>query len=267
MKLGLVTYRLAENWDVDTIIEKCAQNGFEGVELRTTHAHGVEVALSAGERAEVRRKFEDSPVALAGLGSAFEYHSPDRDELREQIEGTKEYARLAADVGAPGIKVRPNGLAVDQGVPESETLEQIGRALAECAEFAAPLGVQVRLEVHGPETCRTPRIARIMEVADHPNARVCWNSNEADLLDGGFDAAFDRLKDRIALVHMRDLCEPGYPWRLLIRRLSEIGYEGFCLSEIMPNEDPDRIMRFARALFDALRDLADNAPETCTDAV
>ena len=76
MQLGLVTYNMAKEWDIDTIIEKCANTGFEGVELRTTHAHGVEVDLSKEERAEVKKRFEDSPIELAGLGSAFEYHSP-----------------------------------------------------------------------------------------------------------------------------------------------------------------------------------------------
>ena len=50
MRLGLVTYNLAKDWDVDTIIANCTETGFEGVELRTTHAHGVEVELSAAAR-------------------------------------------------------------------------------------------------------------------------------------------------------------------------------------------------------------------------
>ena len=110
MKLGLVTYNMAKEWDIPTIIEHCEATGFQGVELRTTHAHNVEVNLSAAERRDVRKQFEDSSIELAGLGSAFEYHSPDSDELRQNIEGTKVYSQLAADVGAPGVKVRPNGL-------------------------------------------------------------------------------------------------------------------------------------------------------------
>ena len=43
MKLGLVTYNMAKDWDVPTIIKNCQDTGFEGVELRTTHAHKVEV--------------------------------------------------------------------------------------------------------------------------------------------------------------------------------------------------------------------------------
>ena len=70
-KLGLVTYQLAKDWDVETIIANCTEAGFEGVECRTTHAHGVEVSLTPAERSAVRARFEDSPVALAGLGSAW----------------------------------------------------------------------------------------------------------------------------------------------------------------------------------------------------
>ena len=111
MKLGLVTYNMAKEWDVPTIIERCEATGFQGVELRTTHAHNVEVDLSAAERRSVRELFEDSAIELAGLGSAFEFHSPDSEELRQNVEGTKAYSQLASDVGAPGVKVRPNGSA------------------------------------------------------------------------------------------------------------------------------------------------------------
>ena len=42
MKLGLVTYNLANEWDLETIEKNCTETGFEGVELRTGHGHGVE---------------------------------------------------------------------------------------------------------------------------------------------------------------------------------------------------------------------------------
>jgi len=46
MKLGTVTYNLAKDWDVATLIKNCTEAKFQGVELRTTHAHKVEVNLS-----------------------------------------------------------------------------------------------------------------------------------------------------------------------------------------------------------------------------
>lgn len=249
MKLGLVTYNMAKDWDIPTIIERCKATGFEGVELRTTHAHGVEVGLSAAARREVRKRFEDSPVRLAGLGGTFEYHAADAGVLRQNVEGTKEYVRLAHDVGAPGVKVRPNGFP--EGVSREKTIEQIGKALRECGEFAKDYGVQVRLEVHGRETCQPANIRKMMDVADHDNVFVCWNSNAQDVVDGSVRQSFDLLKHKIALVHINEL-HTAYPYRELFRLLQWHGYGGFCLAEIPGSPDAERVMNYYRALFRAL---------------
>jgi sugar phosphate isomerase/epimerase len=253
MKLGSVTYNIAKDWDVATLIKNFEATGFEGVELRTTHAHGVEVALSKGERAEVKKRFADSKVGLMGLGSAFDYHTADHGKLRKDIEATKEYIVLAHDVGASGVKVRPNGLPKE--VPVEKTLEQIGRSLRELAEFAAGYGQQIRLEVHGMGTSLLPNIKRIMDVADHKSAGVCWNSNQTDLEGAGFDHNFDQVKDKIFVVHMRDLYLEEYPFRRLLTRLKEIGFNGYCLAEIPPSADPLRVMRYYRALWLAYQNL------------
>ena len=50
LKLGTVTYNIAKDWDVPTIIKNLTEAGFDGVELRTTHKHGVEISLSAPAR-------------------------------------------------------------------------------------------------------------------------------------------------------------------------------------------------------------------------
>ncbi|MCK6501394.1 MAG: sugar phosphate isomerase/epimerase, partial [Nitrospira sp.] len=247
MKLGLVTYNLAKDWDIETIIRNCAETGFAGVELRTTHAHKVEVGLSKDERASIRKRFADSPVALYGLGSAFDYHTPDQDKLRRDIDATKEYIVLAQDVGATGVKVRPNGLPKE--VPVEKTLEQIGRSLKELGQFGADHGQMIRLEVHGAGTSLLPNIRRIMEVADHPNVGVCWNSNQTDLEGDGFDANFNSVKARIVEVHMRDLFLEEYPWARLLKALVASGYRGFCLAEIPESKDPVRVMRYFRGLW------------------
>ena len=250
MKLGLVTYNMAKDWDIPTIIENCAATGFRGVELRTTHAHNVEVDLSASKRQEVRKQFEDSPIELAGLGSAFDYHSTDAEEVRENIDGTKEYAQLAADVGAPGVKVRPNGLPGE--VPVEETLTQIGLSLRECGEFASNLGVQIRLEVHGRETSHVPHIRTIMDIADHDSVSVCWNSNPGEVEDGSVKNNFDLVKERIQLVHINELHRREYPWRELFGLLKTAGYDGYTLAEIPESSDPVRMLNYYRALWEAL---------------
>jgi len=253
MKLGIVTYEIAKSWDVPTIIKNCAATRFQGVELRTEHAHGVEVTLSKSQRAEVKQKFHDSHVELMGLGSIFDYHTPDQAKLRADIAATKEYIILAHDVGAPGVKVRPNGLPAN--VPKEKTLEQIGRSLRELGEFGEGYGVQIRLEVHGKDSSEVPAIKTIMDTADHKNVGVCWNSNQSDLDGEGFEHNFELLKEKIFTVHMRDLYLEEYPFRKLLQGLNGNGFTGYCLAEIPESTDPLRVMRYFRALWLAYQDL------------
>jgi sugar phosphate isomerase/epimerase len=253
MKIGTVTYQLGQNWDIDTIVKNCEAAKFQGVELRTSHKHGVEVTLSPEQRQNVRRRFEDSKIELMGLGSAFDYHTPDQEKLKKDIAATKEYIKLAHDVGATGVKVRPNGFPKETS--KEKTLEQIGRSLRELGEFGDTHGVQIRLEVHGTGTSLLPHIKTMMDVADHPMVGVCWNSNQSDLEGDGFDHNFDLVKSKIFTVHMRDLYLEEYPFRRLLTRLNEIGFAGYCLAEIPESTDPVRVMKYFRALWLAYQNL------------
>ena len=253
MKLGTVSYNLAMDWDIATIIKHCTEAKFEGVELRTTHKHGVEVALSKEQRSEVKKRFADSPVALVSLGSAFDYHTPDQAKLKKDIAATKEYLVLAHDVGAAGIKVRPNGLPKE--VPVEKTLEQIGRSLRDLGEFAAGHGQKLFLEVHGGGTSLLPHVKTIMDVANHPQVGVCWNSNATDLAGEGFDHNFNLVKKKIFTVHMRDLYLEDYPFRKLLTALNDSGYTGFCFAEIPSSPDPVRVMHYYRSLWLAYQGL------------
>ena len=253
MHLGMVTYNLAQDWDIATIIKNCETACFEGVELRTSHGHKVEVNLSKEQRQEVRKRFEDSKVKLMGLGSAFDYHTPDQTKLRKDIEATKEYIVLAQDVGASGVKVRPNGFPKE--VSKEKTLEQIGRSLRELGDFARDHGLVIRLEVHGQGTSFPPHIKTILDTANHPSVGACWNSNATDLDGEGWDHNFDLLKDKIFSVHMTDLFQEEYPYRKLLTRLNETGFKGFCLAEIPASTDPVRVMKYYRGLWLAYQGL------------
>ena len=256
MRLGLVTYNIASDWDLPTLIQRCRDTGYEGVELRTTHAHGVEPDITAERRREVRAMFQDSGVTLWGLGTACDYHRNDPAAVRENIELTKRFCELARDVGATGVKVRPNGLV--EGVPEEKTLEQIGKALRECGQAAADNGVEIWLEVHGHETQHPPRIRRIMDVCGHPSVGVCWNSNPTDVKDGSIREYFELLRPFIRSCHITELAN-DYPWRELFALLRAAGYDRFTLQEIQPlegtkdPEDIERFLRYYRALWAALQ--------------
>ncbi len=106
MRLGLVTYNWGKELGRSTLLQNCEATGFEGVELRSTHKHGVEITIDAARRREVKNLFADSNVELVGSAAACEYHSPDPATVKKNIEETKA-SKLCKDVGGSGVKVRP----------------------------------------------------------------------------------------------------------------------------------------------------------------
>jgi len=249
MAFGMVTYQWGKDWDLPTLLANCAKARIGGVELRTSHAHKVEPNLNDAQRAEVKKRFADSPVAMVGIGSAEEFHHPDPARLAKAIEATKAFIKLSHDVGGSGVKVRPNDLP--KNVPQEKTIEQIGKALNVVGAFGADYGQQIRLEVHG--ACSPlPIMKRIIDVADHPNVGLCWNSNVADLKGDGLVANFNLVKRRFGrTTHVRPLDSRDYPFAELIRLFVEMDYQGWLLLEAGGTpKDPIRDLTHQRELFE-----------------
>jgi len=250
MKLGIVTYMWGAEWDLPTLIKNCADTGFEGVELRTTHKHGVEVTLTPDQRREARKRFDDSQVKFLGPGTACEYQNPDPAVVKQNIELTKKFVELSHDIGGTGVKVRPNGLV--KGEDQAKTIDRIGRALHECAEYASGYGQEIRVEVHGGGTSDPAVMKLILEAANHDGVVACWNSNPGETVDGSIARSFNLLKNKIGgTVHIHDLYDP-YPYRELLALLRLQDYDGYCLSESPATPDVLRVMRYYRMLFDEL---------------
>jgi sugar phosphate isomerase/epimerase len=250
MLLGTVTYDICKNWDLETLIGKLEQAGFEAVELRTSHKHGIEPSLSAAEREKVRARFERSKVRLLSYGTVAEFHSPDDAVRAKHVADAKAFIDLAHDTGAWGIKVRPNGLPKD--VPQETTVGRIGAALRELGDYGAGKGVEIWMEVHGRDTQNPPVAAAIMKAARHENVGACWNSNPTDLVNGSIKPSFEMLRPYIKNVHINELANPAYPWRELFTLLRQMKYERYTLCECQESKEPERFLAWYRALWKEL---------------
>src|SRR5688500_16646998 len=157
MLLGAVTYNVCKDWDLETLSAKLEEAKFEGVELRTTHKHGVEPSLGPSDRERVRARFARSKVRLVSFGTVCEFHSPDAAVRKKNVDDGKAFIDLAHDTGAWGIKVRPNG--IPQGVPPATTIGNIGASLRELGDYGAGKGVEIWVEVHGRDSQNPPNMA------------------------------------------------------------------------------------------------------------
>jgi sugar phosphate isomerase/epimerase len=255
--LGLVTYNTAAKWNLDTILRACRAAEIGAVEFRTTHAHGVEPALDADQRAAVRKKCADAGLVIWGCGTTCEFHAADPDVVRKNVDECRRFAELVRDLGGKGVKVRPNGLVPGKSVAES--CRQIGAALRECGRDAAALGVEIWVEVHGPQTQKPALMHSIMRECDHPNVGITWNSNPSDVAGGSVATAFELLRPWLRSCHINDLYKNrtgGYPYRELFRLLRKSGYDRWTLIEIgrtPPDADSGiELLKYYRALWGEL---------------
>ena len=255
MKLGLLTYDIARDWDLSTLLRTAKDLGFDGLSFRVDrgHAHGVELSLPHSQRQRVRDEVTAVGLEVCGLSSGCYYDTLDPRELRAQIEHTKELLQLAADVGASGLKVFGNNFHEDEGVPRERTIHQIARALKECAQSGADVGVEVRFEMHG-DLAPWPYSEQVMELTDEPNVGLIYNSDPRDVVKGSIRETLERTRPWLRHVHLHDLSDP-FPYRELCQFLVEVAYDGYAVAELAGSTDPARVLRYFYTLWQAYLEL------------
>jgi sugar phosphate isomerase/epimerase len=250
LHLGCVTYNLLKDWDLETIIKKLEEAGYEAVELRTEHKHGVEPSLTSEQRKQITARFQQSKVRLLSFGSTCEFQSPDAAVRRKQVEIGKQWVDLAHDTNAWGVKVRPNGIA--HGETVESTVPRVAECLRELGDYGQGHGVEIWMEVHGHTTQNPPVSAAIMKATKHDNVGLCWNSNPTDVVAGSVKASFQLLKPWIRNAHINDLSN-NYPWRELFKLLNDSGYDRYTLAEVDPeSKEPERFLPYYRSLWTEL---------------
>lgn len=239
IRLGLATYKWGKDWDIPALIANLPKAGIFGVELRTSMgwAHGVETALAAPRRGDVKKRFADSPVALVALACSERMDWPDPKRLRTAVEAAKAHLKLSHDVGSRSVRIFPNSF--HRGVPREKTIAQIARAVNEVGAYAATLGQQVDLEAHGPAG-ELPTMAAIMKGVTQSAVRVRLNSDSRDTRGKGLDVNFKLVRKYLGrTIHIHNL-KSRFPYPRLFELLVAARWEGWLLME-NSEKVPDRI--------------------------
>ncbi len=249
MKLSLLTFELGKGFTLDELLGICARYGYEGVECRAQldHEHGLELETTPEQRAGIKAKFEDSPVALAGIGTSCRFEFPDPPERQEQVDIAKRFVDLAVDIGAPRIRVFGN--AFPEGSDKDKVVENVGHCLREIAEHAEGTGVECNLEMHG-DFYYWEYALRAVEIADHPGIGIVYNCDPRETNWGPISNHLDPIRSYLRHVHLHDLEATDYPYPELFRILKNVGYAGFASLECSASDDPERVIAIYARLFE-----------------
>jgi len=238
MKLSFMTF-VCPTWEIERAVAFARDTDYDGVEIRVDagHQHGISSQSSAAERQRVKGLFADQGVDVACIATSGHFARPDPTEHAAQLAAAKANLDLAADLGAPVVRIFAGG-----GIPAltPETADQVAAAFDEVGEYAAGTGVCPMLECGHDIIKSATEAAEVLKRVTISNFGALWNHATVD------DETYDVLKDRIRHFHVHDdVLDPDNTAVFdLATRMKPVGYDGYVSLEIIKGEDlPEQLLR------------------------
>ena len=215
--------------------------GYDGIEPRISagHGHGIELGIDAAAREAAREQAAASGVALCCLAASCKYADP--ATAGDQVAETLQAIDLAADVGAPRIRVF--GGQLPEGRTREESVELLAESLKKVADHALERGVTVCLETHD-DWCDPAHVAEVIGRVHSPAVAVNWDVMHPVRAGGStMDAAFETLRPWIRHLHVHDgtrredrlelvpIGEGDFDHKRVVELLLTIDYDGYISGE------------------------------------
>jgi len=195
-------------WDLPTMIEKAKAFGYDGIELGGLDGDanlpvGPDLADNPEKIVQLMRQ---AKLELVCLATDTAFHMPHAREVAESQARVRKYIEFAAKLECPFVRVF--GAEIPSrpllGIEQRETvLDRIAKAIRELVPCAVEHGVTILIE-NGGDFADSPSIWHIVDVADSPAVRCCWNPLVAMTHHERPTRSVPRLGARLGLVRISD---------------------------------------------------------------
>jgi sugar phosphate isomerase/epimerase len=202
MKLAFSTLGCPD-WNLDQIVETAERLGYQGVELRAVGGSLdllARLEFSREQLGATRALFTESNVDICCVDTSCTFHSPDQQERSTQVDIALKHAELAAELGAPLIRVFPD--KIQPGCSREETRDYIVESLAQVAE-RLPFEVDVALETHG-DFAKAESAVEIVRLVNHPQVTLIWDVANSLSAGDSIENAGATVWPYLSHIHLRD---------------------------------------------------------------
>lgn len=240
MKYAFMTFSTPDQ-PLDAVLATATRYGYDGIELRigSNHAHGIELASAAEQRAAARAQAVASGVAICCIATGARFADP--ANAAAEVAATEAAIDLAADVGAGVIRVF--GGKIPDGVTRQQAAASIAHSLRALAPKAEARGVDVAIETHD-DWCDPHVVAAILAQVNHPRIGANWDyQHSTRVARTSVDEAFSALRPFIRHVHFHDgtldadrlvflpVGQGAYDHKRVLQLLRSMNYAGYLSGE------------------------------------
>ena len=218
MKTGFSSLTCPQ-WDLQTIVTKAAEFGFDGVELNglfgQTHRALTPELIAKPE--DVRRLFAEHNVELLCLSTSTTLDRIEPFRVAEDRARIVEHIELAGKLGCPHVRILPGKMGMVDS--PARALSRIAYALQALIPVAVESRVTLLLE-NGGDYLTSDAVWFLVDALSHPAARCSWNQFTA-LYEGERPTrSIPRLGQKLGLVH---LCDGEFNERGVLRGYRPLG--------------------------------------------
>lgn len=217
------------------LVEYAAGAGYDTLEVRLDKQDNI-CGLTKEEIPMDLLKEKGVSILDLGTGVSITDYQPDK------IAGAKRCAELAAYVGAKGIRLFVGAHVKTLTEEPNQNIPGIIRSINEIAEFAAPLGVELWLEIHSWfSTGKNMKL--ILDHVTEKNVKLIWDVIHSVEFNESPEETMALVGDYIVHVHIKDGLKPQdpeqYRWKLtahgegelptkqVLELLDKAGYDGY----------------------------------------
>ncbi len=201
------------DWQIETIIAKAVEYGYDGIEWRGGSEGHVQPNMPATKKALLQQRCSDAGLMSLAVTSYTSFVSNSAEERQANVDELRRYADLAAELSAVYVRAflgeLPQGAHIDSSI-----YDKISDCLNAASRYADSVGVRIAVEPHD-DFVRSSAIVPVFDQnKSHSALRVIWDLGNT--FAAGEDPAegFDLLKNRLAYVQVKDGKGRAPNWQL-----------------------------------------------------
>jgi sugar phosphate isomerase/epimerase len=156
---------MAGQMNLDDVIDFCAEQRLEGVDLTGYYFPGYPVPPKDEFLFALKRKAFVNGVTIAGTGVRNDFALADASQRKAQIQLVKDWVDVAAKLGGSMVRVF-SGRELAKGYTFEQTFEWMIPAFAECARYGAERGVLIGLQHHDDVLKTAAETIRVVEAVN-----------------------------------------------------------------------------------------------------
>ncbi len=244
MKLGFTTLGCLE-WDLETILSKAQEYGFDGVDFRgyRDKMNIFELAEFSSDLEKTVSMVKHSGIEVPCLSSSVKVMPPDGSNIEDQISELKSYACLCEAFGATMIRIFGGRFGKNT---EEQAIIKATENLHKLAEVVAARNITLMLETHD-DWIRTDLLRKLMQNVDSHKIKILWDIHHPYRIEGEKpEISWNNICEWVRYTHLKDsrvekdskrgykLCLPGdgdVPLKKIISLLKAGGYDGYLTFE------------------------------------